>query len=282
MEAKGLCLISYNGGHRIKSQSPYEGVITKRLTRCEQVWFLHTCTHMHSGREDFVRITSASDIPAMPVWETPHPALSFRCLIPSHLYNVQQLHRKVLSTIRTEKKLERQTGMASLKNVLCWCLPRRRHSKPQPQIVKSHEKPQQQIVKSKKCGGPYFDDPQPLPQVRPRKLSNPSHPTLGQHQSPFFSKLPLEIRQMCYAKALRESFGLCHVYHAVHRMSYIGCHDPSKLSHLDCWRTLEDTCLDTGRSRRRRDWDSWTKSQVDQSGFRKSIQLQLLVTCRRV
>jgi len=182
--------------------------------------------------------------------------------------------------------------MASLKNMLSRCLSRRRRSKPQPQTAKSHEKPQQEIVKPEKpqqqivmperYGGPYFDDPQPLAPVRPRKLSNPSHPTLGQHQSPFFSKLPLEIRQMCYAEALRESSGLCHVYHAAHTMSYIGCHDPSKLSHLDCWRTLGNTRLDIDSGRRRRNWDSWTNSQVDRSGFRKSIQLQLLVTCRRV
>lgn len=133
-------------------------------------------------------------------------------------------------------------------------------------------------------------EPCPLPTPRPRRLSlreSPldaqlEKPNFDQAQSFFFSRLPLELRRLCYTQALCEPEGTLHVYPRASKYGYIKCQQPGELCHRGCWKLLQTICSRWDHN----DVATWlgapADASIDTSALQKTISINLLIACRRV
>ncbi|KAF1997830.1 hypothetical protein P154DRAFT_524546 [Amniculicola lignicola CBS 123094] len=155
---------------------------------------------------------------------------------------------------------------------------------------------------------PFHDDPRALPFPRPRQLSIypatiprdhkpfvwPSKsrlfrrlpmpkPASDQIQSPFFSRLPLELRRLCYVRVLCEPERTFHIYHCDGKYSYTRCREPEELDHHECWATLQDVFPGYFSGIGSYDcFGALTDAQINTSDFKRNINLNMLLACRRV
>lgn len=144
---------------------------------------------------------------------------------------------------------------------------------------------------SKKCD-PFKDDPRPLSKPRTRRLSvapprnrvllRLAKATLDQDQSPFFSHLPLELRNACYKQMLCEPEGTIHIYPSPGKYTYTKCQSSHQLGHQQCWAVLQDVCRSLPELNGLRCYGALADTQIDTSNFRKTINLNILKTCRKM
>jgi hypothetical protein len=139
---------------------------------------------------------------------------------------------------------------------------------------------------------PFKDDPRPLVEPRARRLSvSPprnrvrlrlAKATLDQDQSPFFSQLPFELRNACYAQMLCEPEGTIHIYPKPGKYTYTRCQKPDQLDHQQCWAVLQNVSRSLPQLNGAVCYGTLTDTQFDTSNSRKTINLNILITCRKM